>query len=579
MDRKLTKQSLHEKEIDRRYQSLLDNFPGMAFRCLNDKDWTMEFVSKGCKAITGYSVDAFMEMTDGKFNLLIHPNDQNKVFTEVSIAVSNGQQYEIEYRIISRSKKIKWVLEKGQLIKDLKTNQEYIEGFKLDITEKKRAEDKLKKIIRFDQATGLANRAYLNEFLNRRLNAINENTHKTMVVVISINRHDKVRELYSETGVQSCYKKIAKLLQKNASPSDFIAFIDNRYFVYVTTFIKDELYDLEVKIEETLESIASKSIVNKLTIEDGLSAGISLYPDDATMPDDLINKAIFACNQVNIKCQNKTCLSFYDERKYQRYKKHLRIENDIISAMVENQFYLVYQPIVNIQTNCIHALEALIRWDHPEFGLIPPSCFIPIAEHTGLIDRLENWIIEHALRDFHEKILPQNNKVKLSINVSPTHLRHNEVKELFSKLISEFLIDKQKIIIEITETSLDIIDNSNPNIKYFIQNGVSLAIDDFGIGQSSLERLVTIPFKKIKLDKSLVDKIYQKNASFLIKNIIIWGNHANVKIVAEGIEEKEQLQLLIKYGCHLGQGYLLAKPMPISELLINDVFLNRKYDC
>lgn len=567
MDKNFLKPKLHKDNINHQYKSLLDNLPGIVFCCLNDKNWTLKFISEGCNELTGYCVDDFMSKKN-KLDFIIHPDDQSRVYDEIYSKIDKKSSYQIEYRIISSSKETKWVLETGHLVTDKTTKQEYIEGLILDINNKKISDTLVQEIIRFDQTTGLANKAYLYEFLNRRLSALNKNMHATMIVIINFNKYSKLRDLYSEKCIKYSYETIAKILQKKILASDFIAFIENRYFVYVTTFTRDKLYDIEIKIEKLRREISTTIVNDQFAVNEILLAGVSLYPDDGNKPDDLISKAIFSCAQTDIKYQNEVGLSFYDENNYQRYKRHLRIENDLPASIEKNQLYLVYQPIFNIPTRKIHALEVLVRWNHPELGLIPPASFIPIAEHSGLINHLENWIIKQAILEYHKKIIPLDGKIKLSINISPTHLKSNEVYDLISKLVTDFAIKNNMIIIEITETSLDMLDSENLNIKHLSKGGYSLAIDDFGTGQSSLERLVTIPFKKIKVDKSLIHRISNKTASFLIKNIIGWSNQTNIEIVAEGIENKEQLRLLVKYGCHLGQGFLLAKPMTIDELIL-----------
>ncbi|QDP73702.1 EAL domain-containing protein (plasmid) [Legionella israelensis] len=571
MDKEKNEKFLHQMEVSRRHQVLLDNLPGIAFRCHSDKHWSMEFISKEFENITGYSIDEFMKIKKGRFNKLIYPSDRNKVFKEVSTAIEKNKPYEIKYRILTRDKQIKWVWEKGRLVRDLKTNNEYIEGLILDITAQKTTELKLKKLTRYDLMTGLANKDYLHEFLNRRLHAIDKNRNSVAVIVLSINQHYKIKEMYDKTGLKKLYNIISKNLQNQAEASDFIAYIEDGRFVYVKSFSKENLYNIGYQIDQLLQDISKKLILNKEPIYNGLSAGLSVYPEDTLNYKDLISNAIFACRRAQTENPRKVNLLFFEKKLFQQYQKQLKIEKGIITALENHQFYLEYQPIVDIQTNQIHALEVLVRWDYPELGLIPPSLFIEIAEKNNLIDRLENWVVKQALSEFHDKILPLNPKIKLSVNLSPTHLINNKIEDLFSKYISEFQINPQSIIIEITETSLDVIDNNNSSIKYFIDNGYSLAMDDFGTGQSSLERLATIPFRKIKIDKSLINKINHKTAAYLIKNIITLSHKIGVKIVAEGIELQKQLNLLKEYGCDYGQGYLLAKPMNLSELLSHKI--------
>ena len=248
--------------------------------------------------------------------------------------------------------------------------------------------------------------------------------------------------------------------------------------------------------------------------------------------------------------------------------KKIEIESDLRKALDRGEFYLLYQPQVNSKTGRVEAVEALIRWNHPERGVIPPNCFIPIAEDTGLIVPIGEWVLRTACKQNKEWQDKGYKPIRVSVNISPIQLRQWDFVNLLERILEEVQLDPSYLELEITENSL--MESMEENIEILDrlrQMGVRIALDDFGTGYSSLNYLQQLPINSMKIDKSFVQDIANdRNKSYIAESIIQLAHRLNLEVIAEGVETEEQLRTLVNKNCDIIQGFIFSEPLPSGQV-------------
>ncbi|HLO12524.1 MAG TPA: GGDEF domain-containing phosphodiesterase, partial [Pseudoneobacillus sp.] len=300
------------------------------------------------------------------------------------------------------------------------------------------------------------------------------------------------------------------------------------------------------------------------------SIGISLYPLDGEDEETLIKLADIAMYVA--KEQGKNNFQFYSSQLNGLSSRKMDLENGLRKAIEQNQFQLYYQPQFELATGKIVGIEALIRWQHPEHGLISPIEFISLAEETGLIVPMGKWILETACRQNKEWQDAGFAAVPIAVNISVRQLQDDNFVEVVTKTLSQIGLDPKYIELEITESIMQNIEKSTVILNELKKHGVKISIDDFGTGYSSLSYLNHLPIDNIKIDKSFVDDIIKhSNQGAIVKTIIDMGHNLNFNVIAEGIETEEQVRFLKEHRCKVGQGYFYSRPLPpesIKEMLI-----------
>jgi predicted signal transduction protein with EAL and GGDEF domain len=297
-------------------------------------------------------------------------------------------------------------------------------------------------------------------------------------------------------------------------------------------------------------------------VEIGTSIGIAMAPEHGDDREQLLKKADLALYRS--KSAGRNCLTVYDEVMSAELKARNTLEGDLRDAIARCRFEIHYQPYFDVQTGRRKGVEALIRWRHPTRGLIPPDQFIPLAEETGLIVPLGEWIIWQACQDATS--WPEDTKV--SVNLSPVQFKQAELFEVIESALRKSVLPPERLEIEITESVL--LERAAENLVFMERLnsiGVSLALDDFGTGYSSLSCLTTFPFNKIKIDKSFMGNLsMHQKGSAIISSIVTLARGLDMSVTAEGVETAEQLGGLKTLGVNFAQGYLLSRPVPIAEL-------------
>ena len=425
-------------------------------------------------------------------------------------------------------------------------------------------EKKLENQATHDALTGLPNRILLNDRIQQAISEAKRNNKIVGVIFFDLDRFKLVNDSLSHKVGDQLLQVIAKRLNSCVRAEDTLARQGGDEFVMVAHSLNKE-NEIE-RVANKLLNIFKKPF--KLARRDlviGASAGIALYPIDGKTPGMLLRSADLAMYRAKGLGGNQ--VQFYSSELNDKAKHRLERENDLRQAIVNNEFYLCYQPEFNMSNKEIIAVEALIRWNHPKYGVVLPMDFIPIAEETGLIIPIGEWVLREACKQ--NKLWQESGVAtfKIAVNVASQQLRFSEFTSTVKKILKETGLDPKYLEIEITENVII----SNPEVVNMINKlseiGVKIALDDFGTGNSILSNLTKVHVDRLKIDRSFIQNISIDNSDEVIIQAIIDMSHSlNYEVLAEGVETKAQLDFLMEKKCEVIQGFYFGHPMENRDL-------------
>ena len=413
----------------------------------------------------------------------------------------------------------------------------------------------------FDKLTGLPNRSFMEGRLTQLMASALRQNNKVAVLFLDLDNFKDVNDtLGHDVGdllLNDCATRITSCLRNE----DVVSRFGGDEFIILIGNL-DSHKSLDGVIENLLNTISAPYTLQRQVVHTSVSIGVSLFPDDAMAVSDLVKNADQA--MYSAKSKGKNNCQFYSEEMQSVALKRLSIKADLRTAIEERQFYLEYQPIHDLASGKCSKVEALIRWKHPDKGIIRPDEFIPIAEESGVIVEISNWVFDEVVNDAMRWRKRFNNEIQISINTSPSHYFSSQPSIMdWLNVLLEKGLSANAIVLEITENLLmDANDTVSKKLFQFRQAGVGIALDDFGTGFSSISYLKKFPTDIIKIDRSFVHSMTEvSNDKVLCEAIIVMAKKLGIKVVAEGIETKEQLVILKTMGCDYGQGYYLSKPL------------------
>ncbi len=423
-----------------------------------------------------------------------------------------------------------------------------------------------------DTLTGLYNRLQFDRVIKEKItNASHYNTIFA-VLFIDLDNFKTVNDIFGHhTGdllLQAISKRLNSCLRKN----DFVARMGGDEFAVILSELESP--DIAGHIAHKILNVFSSpfQLENNL-LHISASIGIACYPFAGTDKESLVQNADIAMYQAKSRGRNN--YKYHTDDHNKKFKERIILEDALKFALEKNELFILYQPIFNLKTKKMIGVEALLRWMNKELGIVSSDVFVPIAEECGLINPIGKWILKTICQQ-GAKWYQEDPDFKLSFNISPMQLIDKNFLPFLKKVIRQTKIPPSILELELTETSIMTHPTFTENILKEIHNiGISISIDDFGTGYSSLTLLQRLPFRALKIDKSFIAGISSKiNNTIIINSVITLGKSLGLRIIAEGIETKEQLQFLIDRGCELGQGYFLSKPLSVE--IINEVILNKK---
>ena len=413
-----------------------------------------------------------------------------------------------------------------------------------------------------DTLTGLPNRALLYQQLEQLISAPGDIDMQLAVLAIGINHFMDINDtLGHDLGDQLLLEMGGRIRQ--ALPEDtLVSRLGGSEFAVILPNCDRAM--AEQCIRQLIASMDTRVPVNRIALDVRLTIGVALYPKHATEADTLLRYADVALQQAR---EQRNSYGFYDGQDDNRSMRRLKLGAELGQAIQQGQLIVFYQPKISVTTGNITGLEALVRWDHPEHGLIPPDEFIPLAEQTGAITELTEWVLEESLHFLH-RLHSRGIKIDIAVNISTHNLRDSKLRPLVEALLRHTGVASRHLCLEVTETIMvHDIDHAEDVLCSLHALGVKISIDDFGTGFSSLAYLNRLPVDEIKVDRSFVMPMLEHyGEQTIVMSIIELAHTLGCSVVAEGVENQATLELLGAMGCDVAQGYLLTRPLPMNEI-------------
>ena len=432
-----------------------------------------------------------------------------------------------------------------------------------DISDKKQQEDLIHNLAYYDPLTQLPNRVLFEERVSSRIPALKRHNEKMALLFIDMDNFKNINDTLGHVIGDKFLISVAKSIKEILREQDTFARLGGDEFTILIEDI-DSIVDLVPVADKIINKFSSPIEIEGKKLYTGVSMGISVFPDNGSTYEELIKAADTAMYQV--KESGKHNYKFYTKIMNEKITKRVLIENDLRNAISSNELFLEYQPQVNIETKSVYGMEALIRWNHSDKGLIRPDSFIPIAEDTGVILELGLWVARQAISDT-KKLHDEGKRLIVSINISSKQLEDESFIEHICDIVDEIGLEKSYIDLEITESHImNNIDKALSVLNALNQKGFKLSIDDFGTGYSSLSYLKKLPAKTIKIDRSFVlDIDKDEDDRSIVATIIAMSRSLGKDVIAEGSETKEHIETLKFLHCYKIQGYYFSKPLPIEK--------------
>lgn len=434
-------------------------------------------------------------------------------------------------------------------------------GLFFDITEKKASEEAVWRQANFDALTGLPNRQMFYDRFSQEMKTAHRERRKLGLLFIDLDQFKEVNDSLGHSCGDLLLVDVARRLESSVRESDTVARLSGDEFTVILKNIGAP--DIAERIAgDILRKLQQPFMVREEVVYVSGSIGITIYPDDATDREDLLRNADQAMYQA--KKNGRNCLAYFTRSMQDEAQHRISIANDLRVALSGQQFELAYQPIVELATGKVRKAEALIRWRHPQRGVVNPREFIGIAEDSGIIHEIGNWVFYESMRQVEAWQKAYKPDLQLSINKSPLQFHvHHETQHRWLAYLKEKGIQAKSIIIEITESLLlDSGDTVRKQMDRYAENGVQIALDDFGTGFSSLAYLQQFDIDFIKIDQSFINGLTEDSTNLALCKAMVKMAHAlDIEVIAEGIEQEEQRDLLLAMGCDYGQGFYFSAPV------------------
>ena len=428
---------------------------------------------------------------------------------------------------------------------------------------RQQAESSLQHMTQYDPLTGLPNRQQLQRQLDHILEEARRLQRRVAVLCLGLDDFKGINEQFSYRTGDRLLLALADRLRSLGGRLDALARLGGDQFVLVLSGI-EQPYEAAELAQALLDDLETPLEVDGQRIRLHGTIGVTLYPEDGGDTEKLLQKAEQTMTLAKNRSRNR--YQFYVASIDSEMRARRELEKDLGEALAHGEFFLVYQPQVDYQQNCITGVEALLRWKH-QGKLVPPDLFIPVAEQNGSIIPIGAWVLDQACRQLQEWRGLGFTGLRMAVNLSTVQLHHSGLPQMISDLLQRHQRPAETLELEVTETGLmEDIQAARHNLLSLRRSGALIAIDDFGTGYSSLSYLRSLPLDKIKIDKSFVQDIGQDEGATIVRAVIQLGRSLGMTVIAEGVETPEQEAYLIAEGCEEGQGYYYSKPLQAREM-------------
>ncbi|MGE8415923.1 MAG: putative bifunctional diguanylate cyclase/phosphodiesterase, partial [Pseudomonas sp.] len=427
------------------------------------------------------------------------------------------------------------------------------------------AENSLLRMAQYDFLTGLPNRQQLQQQLDKILVDAGRLQRRVAVLCVGLDDFKGVNEQFSYQTGDQLLLALADRLRGHSGRLGALARLGGDQFALVQADI-EQPYEAAELAQSILDDLEATFALDQQQIRLRATIGITLFPEDGDSTEKLLQKAEQTMTLAKSRSRNR--YQFYIASVDSEMRRRRELEKDLREALAREQFFLVYQPQISYRDHRVVGVEALLRWQHPEHGLVPPDQFIPLAEQNGTIIAIGEWVLDQACRQLREWHDMGFSDLRMAVNLSTVQLHHAELPRVVNNLLQIYRLPPRSLELEVTETGLmEDISTAAQHLLSLRRSGALIAIDDFGTGYSSLSYLKSLPLDKIKIDKSFVqDLLEDDDDATIVRAIIQLGKSLGMQVIAEGVETAEQEAYIIAEGCHEGQGYHYSKPLNAREL-------------
>lgn len=535
-------------------------------------DWYVqadeEFYSKRLLEMYGYT-EADLRNDPKVLDNLTHPEDREQLAQDRdSHFRGEAPIYSNEHRVQCKNGQWKWVLSRGLVVsRDADGKPLRMIGTHTDISERKAADQVIWQQARFDQLTGLPNRRMLRESLEAELMRSRYSGRGLAVLFVDLDHFKEVNDTLGHNSGDQLLQQAAQRIQACMGSHSIVARMGGDEFTVVINdieFGQTGRDALEHLLQQTLDALAQAFDLGGEQVFVSASIGVALYPEHAHHVEDLFKHADQALYAAKGAGRNR--YFYFTSELQEAAQTRARLTNELRRGLPDKQFEVVYQPIVNLLTGAVHKAEALLRWHHPLRGTVSPAQFIPIAEASGLIIEIGDWVFDQAIKQCLAWRMQLHPEFQISVNKSPVQFHQDVAAHVsWSDRLAAAGLPGSALAIEITEgLLLDTSTNVADHMRSLRACGMALSLDDFGTGYSSLTYLQKLAIDFVKIDQAFVRNLQPESTDLtLCKAIIAMAHALGMQVVAEGVETEEQRRLLLAVGCDFGQGYLFARPMAV----------------
>lgn len=549
------------KEIQRHYLLLAEHTTDLI--TIYSADGICTYASPAVSKVLGYRPDELLGKPVFHF---FHPDDlksKRRYFTKLI----DKPEETICYRVRRKDDTYIWLESNSKAIRDPESNEtKEIIAVSRDITKRKESEERLLYLANYDSLTGLPNRALFRDRLRRSVARAQRNETKVALFFIDLDRFKNINDSLGHHAGDQLLRSVSRRLKQYARKGDTIARLGGDEFTVILEGIKDP-EDASIVAEKILELMEPQFKLDGHNVVVTPSIGITVFPDDASDMRSLLKNADTAMYRSKDKGGN--CFQFYTSDMNAKAYEYLVLENDLRHALEREEFRLFFQPQIDLHTQNIIGVEALLRWEHPERGLLNPEEFIPFAEETGLVEPIGSWVLEKACKEAKQWQNLGLPAVRVAVNLSMRQFVAQDFVGHVANILKETELDADFLELEITERFLaHDVDQAEEILRDLHRLGVQLSVDDFGTGYSSLSYLKRYPLNTLKIDKSFVQDISTENdGKTIVEAIIAMGQSLKLNVIAEGVETDEQTCFLRAHSCDWVQGYLFSRPLSASDII------------
>lgn len=552
-------QGTHSKHV-------IDRAPSALFACSAEKGRPLLYASERLGHLTGRPIH---ELLAGNCHLdrFIARDDLVRVRDAISRALNAGNDYQVSYRLINEQlNKANWVIESGAGYTGA-NDEPTIHGMVAPFHSRADHRDLIEHHARFDSSTGLPNRRSLKERVQSRISQMRRANQPFAIHFVDIDRFEEVNETYGESRGDEVLNQVALRLLCLCGEGDLVARIGGDEFAIVQDHVASS-EEAGTFAERVCDSLCLPFDVAEREIHITVSIGICTVESAEFDAEEALGRAHFAMHHAKRDGRNR--YRFHDDKIHEQVRRQMLRARALPAAMQRNELLVHYQPQIHLQTGKTSGFEALVRWQHPEEGLLGPDGFIGVAEKSGLIGELGEWVLRTACRETRDLILRHPPHVRLAVNVSAYQLSDHFFAGRLLGILEELDFPLDRMEIELTESVLiSATTTSRDTIHHLADKGVRFSADDFGTGYSSLQYLKHLPVSCLKIDQEFIRDLPNRVDTAIVKSSVDLAHSLDMDVVAEGVEEEHQSDTLRDIGCDNGQGYLFSRPVPIETIATN----------